>query len=408
MNHSPLIALTRLSPHRNSPRNQPITKITIHHTAGHIGLEALGDWLGRATTRASYNYGISTDGRIGLFVCERDRSWASSSPANDHQAVTIGVANNSGAPDWRVSDTAFAALIDLCVDICRRNGIAALVYDGTPDGSLTRHNFFSNTNCPGPFLQGRFPEICRLVNERLGVSAAPAESEAPAEPETPTPPDLPDPENPTPPAPARTVTLDIFGKIQNVGGYIDKGKTWVRLTEFCEALGYRATWDEARRLPVVTHKNDSCAASSPDCSGYSPDHTVDCDDMRLLKEIVHWEARGEDEKGQILIANVVLNRMKSPHFHDTMRDVVFHPGAFTPVTNGQFGTATPGARTVAAVNRALAGIDYSQGATFFHAIRNSRGEKILTPEVWHERATRDGRLIHLFDYGNHRFYREVN
>jgi len=164
--NSSLISLTRLSPHRNT-RNQPITKITIHHAAGNIGLEALGDWLSRLSTRASYNYGISSDGRIGMFVEEKNRSWASSNAANDHQAITIGVANNSGTPNWSVSNEAYNSLIELCVDICRRNGIPELVYDGTPNGSLTRHNMFSNQTCPGPFLQSRFAEIARLVNVAL-------------------------------------------------------------------------------------------------------------------------------------------------------------------------------------------------------------------------------------------------
>jgi hypothetical protein len=168
--NSSLTALTRLSPHCNRPRNRSITKITIHHAAGNIGLEALGDWLSRSTTNASYNYGISTDGRIGMFVEEANRSWASSNPTNDHQAITIGIANSSGAPDWKVSDAAFKSLINLCADICRRNGIAQLVYDGTPNGSLTRHNMFSVQDCPGQFLQSRFPEICRLVNAQLAPS----------------------------------------------------------------------------------------------------------------------------------------------------------------------------------------------------------------------------------------------
>ena len=165
--NSPLIVHTRLSPHFNV-RNQPrITKLTIHHTAGNIGLENLGNFLAQQATRASYNYGISTDGRIGLFVEERNRSWASSSGANDHQAVTIGVANNGDAPSWSVSDAAFESLINLCVDICKRNGISELVCDGTPNGSLTRHNMFSATTCPGQFLQSRFPLICERVNARL-------------------------------------------------------------------------------------------------------------------------------------------------------------------------------------------------------------------------------------------------
>lgn len=181
--NSAMITLTLLSPHRNSPRTHPISKITVHHTAGNIGLHALLDWLHRATTRASYNYGISSLGEVGLIVNECDRSWASGSAWNDNRAVTISVANNRGAPEWGVSDEAFTALIDLCVDICKRNpgivredGRRGLWYDGTQNGSLTRHNMYSNQICPGPYLQSRFPEIVRLVNERLDreLEAAPA------------------------------------------------------------------------------------------------------------------------------------------------------------------------------------------------------------------------------------------
>jgi len=91
--------------------------------------------------------------------------------ANDNQAVVIGVANNTGAPGWGVSFAAMESLIKLCIDICQRNGIVELVYNGTPQGSLTRHNFFSATTCPGPFLQNRFPEIVQRVNEKLTPNA---------------------------------------------------------------------------------------------------------------------------------------------------------------------------------------------------------------------------------------------
>ena len=187
--NSPLVVHTHISPHRNSPRNQPIRKITIHHNAGNIGLESLGAFLARPTTKASYNYGVSTDGRMGMFVEERDRCWGSSSPANDHQAVVIGVANNSGAPNWTVSDTAFESLINLCVCICKRNpgivqitGLPGLTYDGTADGSLTRHNMFTRTTCPGPFLQARFSEIADEVNRRLGMLLASPPKSPPTEP----------------------------------------------------------------------------------------------------------------------------------------------------------------------------------------------------------------------------------
>jgi len=178
--NSPLISHTRLSPHRNSPRNQRITKITIHHQAGNMSLAALGEFLSRPATRASYNYGIASNGDIGLFVNERDRCWGSSSAANDNQAVVIGVANNSGGPNWTVSAAAFASLIRLCVDICRRNpgivqinGLPGLNYNGAASGSLTRHNMFAATLCPGPYLQRRFPEIVRLVNAELNREEEP-------------------------------------------------------------------------------------------------------------------------------------------------------------------------------------------------------------------------------------------
>jgi len=170
--NSPLISLTNLSPHRNSPRNQPIRKITVHQFAGNATIESVSNFLAQPNRNASYNYGIGSDGRIVLIVEERNRCWASSSPTNDHEAVVIGVANNRLAPDWTVSDRAFESLISLIVDICERNGIRELVYDGTANGSLTRHNFFAATLCPGPFLQALFPEICELVNDRLSPAGA--------------------------------------------------------------------------------------------------------------------------------------------------------------------------------------------------------------------------------------------
>lgn len=173
--NSPLISYTRLSPHRNSPRNQPITKLTIHHNAGNMSLAALGEFLSRPATRAGYNYGIASNGDIGLFVNERDRCWGSSSAANDNQAIVIGVANSTGAPNWEISQAAFESLIRLCVDCCRRNpgivqvdGLPGLHYNGTPSSSLTRHDMFTATLCPGPDLRRRFPEIVRMVNAELG------------------------------------------------------------------------------------------------------------------------------------------------------------------------------------------------------------------------------------------------
>lgn len=121
-------------------------------------------------TTATRTYGIDSEGRIGLYCDEKNRPWTSSSPANDHQAITIEVANDGGAPDWHVSDKALTALVDLCVDICKRDGIPRLNFTGDATGNLTQHNYFAATGCPGPYLKSKFPYIASEVNKRLGTS----------------------------------------------------------------------------------------------------------------------------------------------------------------------------------------------------------------------------------------------
>jgi peptidoglycan hydrolase-like protein with peptidoglycan-binding domain len=141
--------------------------------AGNLTVESCGAWFAQTKAQASSNYGIGTDGRIAMYVEECNRAWTSSNKANDQQAVTIEVANNGSGPNWPVSGKAYESLINLCVDICKRNNIKALEYTGDSTGNLTRHNMFANTTCPGPYLQGKFAEIAAEVNKRLGVVTAP-------------------------------------------------------------------------------------------------------------------------------------------------------------------------------------------------------------------------------------------
>lgn len=169
MSNSSLVNYTKISPHRNSPRNDAIRKITIHHMAGNLSVETCGNVF--QSRKASSNYGIGTDGRVGMYVEEKDRSWASSSAENDNQAVTIEVANDQIGGQWHVSDTALAKLIELCVDICKRNGISKLNFTGNANGNLTMHKYFAATACPGPYLESKFPYIAEEVNKRLGVSS---------------------------------------------------------------------------------------------------------------------------------------------------------------------------------------------------------------------------------------------
>jgi len=396
--NSPLSAIAKLSPHHNSPRNHSITKITIHHTAGNIGLRALLDWLHRPTTRASYNYGISSKGEIGLIVEERNRCWGSSSAWNDNRAVVIGVANNSGAPEWTVSDAAFDALIDLCVDICTRNpgitqkdGSPGLYYDGTQEGSLTRHNMFSNQVCPGLYLQSRFPEICRRVNERLASSGTMTETISP---------------------PAyfpihlqnieRMVELGVINApgfwqsvdciqwldelLQNAGREnvlhkdIDNGitdlDTAIKVLEMAGVIsspGYWRSQAEKSSIQFLKQLIINIANRSRD----------------PLHRIVWAEARGEDLKGQVAVANVVINRHNSSQFPTGIYNVIFQPNQFEPIRNGSYDIAEPFLATKAAVSIALSGYDYSRGALFFDSAENSWARQNRT---------------HSHDIGGHSFF----
>ena len=163
-------------------RGYKICKITPHHMAGRLSAQRCGELFQNPNRQASSNYGIGYDGEIACYVDEENRAWTSSNRANDCQAITIEVSNSSTGGDWLIPDAAWNSLVNLCVDICKRYGFR-LTYDGTPNGSLTRHNMFANTNCPGPYLQGRFPELVQVVNSRLdgGNKPEPVNNEKSAE-----------------------------------------------------------------------------------------------------------------------------------------------------------------------------------------------------------------------------------
>lgn len=168
--NSPLTEYVYLSGNADFPREDTVKKITIHHMADDIPLERLGEVFAEPDRQASSNYAIDTKGRVALYVEEANRAWTSSSPENDHQAVTIEVANDETGGDWHVSDASYKALLTLCTDICLRNGIEALVYTGDPEGNLTIHKMFSDkTECPGPYLERKMPEIAEEVNRRLEI-----------------------------------------------------------------------------------------------------------------------------------------------------------------------------------------------------------------------------------------------
>lgn len=169
--NSPLAEYVYLSPNGDFPRADSIQRITVHHMADDMSLEELGEAFGNWDRQASANYGIDSSGRVALYVEEANRAWTSAHGGNDNQAVTIEVANDEIGGQWHVSDEAFETLVELCVDICRRNGIKELTYTGGEDGSLTTHKMFDGeTMCPGPYLEGKLPELARRGSEELTES----------------------------------------------------------------------------------------------------------------------------------------------------------------------------------------------------------------------------------------------
>ena len=160
-----------------NPRVCPISKITIHHAAGCSPMEVILNYLATTSNEVSANY-VLGGGKVGLNVEEKNRAWTSSSSWNDQRAVTIEVANSSAGGNWPISDVDLAMLIKLCADICKRNGIPKLYYDGTKNGSLTIHSMFAQTSCPGPYIKSKLDYICTEVNKL--ISGKPASTPNPA------------------------------------------------------------------------------------------------------------------------------------------------------------------------------------------------------------------------------------
>lgn len=219
------IAYTCISPNRTIPRRDRIRKITIHHMAGNFSLEAVGNGFANPARQASANYAIDSDGRIGLYVEEKDRAWTSSSPSNDNQAVTIEVANDGGA-NWHVSDKALSTLIELCADICRRNGIERLNFTGDKNGNLTMHKYFAATICPGPYLASKFPYIAKEVNERLSIKTS-------------------------------EITVCMNGIPTKLPTILYNDENYVRLRSLAEAQTddrFSITWDEKTKTVIINSK----------------------------------------------------------------------------------------------------------------------------------------------------------
>lgn len=182
MSNSPLVSYTKLSPNHSGQRTHAIDRITPHCVVGQCSVETLGNIFAPTSRQASCQYGIGVDGRVGMYVEEKNRSWCSSSNENDQRAVTIECASDTTHP-YAFKDVVYNKLIELCVDICKRNGKKKLLWLGDKTKTLnynpaademvlTVHRWFANKSCPGDWMYSRMGDLASKVTAKLGGSSA--------------------------------------------------------------------------------------------------------------------------------------------------------------------------------------------------------------------------------------------
>ena len=182
--NSSLVSYTKLSPNHSGQRTHSIDRITPHCVVGQLSAESICGCFISPSSQASCNYGIGTDGCISLCVEEKNRSWCSSSNANDQRAITIECASDMSEP-YAMNDKVYASLISLCTDICKRNGKKKLLWLGDKDKTLnyalksdemviTVHRWFANKSCPGNWLYARLGDLATKVTANLGKNTFPA------------------------------------------------------------------------------------------------------------------------------------------------------------------------------------------------------------------------------------------
>lgn len=185
--NSPMVVYTKLSPNNSGQRTHSIDRITPHCVVGQCTAEGLEDWFYKSSTRASSNYDIDKNGRVGMYVEEKNRSWCSSSNANDQRAVTIECASGTAEP-YEMNDKVYETLIKLCADICRRNGKKKFLWLGDKNKTLsytpakdemviTVHRWFANKSCLGTWLYARLPDLASKVTANLTDKTEPVKAE---------------------------------------------------------------------------------------------------------------------------------------------------------------------------------------------------------------------------------------
>ena len=185
--NSPLVIYTKLSPNQSGTRTHAIDRITPHCVVGQCTAESLGALFADPDRQASSNYGIDKDGRVGMYCPESDRSWCSSNRDNDQRAITVECASSTKHP-YEMYDAVYNALIELCADICRRNGKRKLLWLADKEQTLayepaademmiTVHRWFENKSCPGDWLYSRLDDLASRVTAALGSITEPEQKQ---------------------------------------------------------------------------------------------------------------------------------------------------------------------------------------------------------------------------------------
>lgn len=183
MSNSSLVSYTKLSPNHSGQRTHTVDRITPHCVVGQCSVETLGEIFAPTSKQASCQYGIGVDGRVGMYVEEKNRSWCSSSNENDQRAITIECASDATAP-YAFNDAVYAKLIELCTDICKRYGKTKLLWFGDKTKTLnyapasnemvlTVHRWFANKSCPGDWMYARMGDLAAKVTAKLGGTVTP-------------------------------------------------------------------------------------------------------------------------------------------------------------------------------------------------------------------------------------------
>ena len=187
MSESTLATYIHYSPNCTAPRQGTIRGVAIHCTAGGRNLPAqsfadMDRFARKQDNGASCHYIVGGDGSIAQVCKEENRAWCTSNKI-DHQLITIEVASDANG-ECKCNMAALNALIELLADICQRNGISKLLWQGNKalmgqwdKQNMVVHRWTANKSCPGDYLYSMHAAIAQAVNNRLGAETAETEDD---------------------------------------------------------------------------------------------------------------------------------------------------------------------------------------------------------------------------------------